>query len=181
MTRLWPYVLVLIALATLVAAALIQRIPPDVEVETVPHQLNPSPADGEATSYAYVVPTTTTSTAKLVLRRKRATATTTTVTAAPTPVQTSATNWDRLADCESGDWDRNRNPIPGTARWDDNRGGYEGGVHFAPSTWDAHRDADMPEAAYLATREQQIVVAERVLAAQGPGAWPVCSYKAGMR
>lgn len=62
MKTLGPTILVVLALFTLVAAALIQRIPPDVEVETVPHQLNPSPADAEPTSFAYVVPTTTTTT-----------------------------------------------------------------------------------------------------------------------
>lgn len=60
MKTLGPIILVVLALFTLVAAALIQRIPPDVEVETVPHQLNPSPADGEPASYSYVLPTTTT-------------------------------------------------------------------------------------------------------------------------
>lgn len=89
--------------------------------------------------------------------------------------------WDELADCESGDWDADRNPIAGTARWDDSRGGYEGGVHFAPSTWDGYRPDGFPDAAYDATRDQQIVVAELVLDDQGPGAWPTCSYKVGMR
>ena len=43
-----------------------------------------------------------------------------------------------------------------------------GGGEFAPD-------------AYLASREQQIVVAERVLASQGWGAWPGCSSKLGLR
>lgn len=89
--------------------------------------------------------------------------------------------WDQLADCESGDWDADRHPIAGTARWDDNRGGYEGGVHFAPSTWDWYRPAGYPDAAYVATRAHQIAVAELVLDDQGPRAWPRCSYMVGMR
>lgn len=105
----------------------------------------------------------------------------------PTSLATSSTSlivhrwtWDSLADCESGDWNLNREPIAGTARWDDHRGGYEGGVHFAPSTWDAYRPAGFSDAAYLATRDEQIVVAELVLDDQGPPAWPVCSRKIGM-
>ncbi|MGH0053625.1 MAG: transglycosylase family protein, partial [Sphaerochaetaceae bacterium] len=38
-----------------------------------------------------------------------------------------------------------------------------------------------PEAAYQATREQQILVGERVQAAQGWKAWPACSLKIGLR
>jgi hypothetical protein len=35
--------------------------------------------------------------------------------------------------------------------------------------------------AYQASREQQIVVAERVRASQGWGAWPACTRKLGLR
>jgi hypothetical protein len=98
------------------------------------------------------------------------------------------TKWDRLADCEAGDWDANGQPIPGTARWDYGidfaHEGYEqfqGGLNFHPGTWDAFRDPDMPDHAGNATREQEIVVGERVLAAQGWGAWPVCSEMIGLR
>ena len=56
------------------------------------------------------------------------------------------------------------------------------GKHTAiPTTWDAYRLAGYPHAAYLATREQQIVVGKRVLAAQGWGAWPHCSRVIGVR
>lgn len=75
MKTIGPIVLVLLALATLLAAALVNRIEPSVEVETVPHQLNPSPADGEPASFSYVLPTTTTTAPpapKTVLKRKRA-------------------------------------------------------------------------------------------------------------
>lgn len=94
------------------------------------------------------------------------------------------TVWDRLADCESGRWDRRGRPIPGTARWDDGisrRSFYEGGLHFHPQTWERFRDPDMPAHAGAATREQQIRVAERVLDAQGWRAWPVCSRKLRLR
>lgn len=98
------------------------------------------------------------------------------------------TRWDRLADCESGEWDARGAPIPGTARWDYGLGfaheGYEqfeGGVNFHADTWDAYRDPAMPDHAGRATRDQQIAVAERVLAEQGWQAWPVCSQKMGLR
>lgn len=99
-------------------------------------------------------------------------------------VSTGST-WDRLADCESGDWSGGW-PIEGSARWDygvDFSHGdiYEGGLNFHPGTWDSYRDADMPSHAGRATRAQQIKVAKRVLAAQGWGAWPVCSRKLGLR
>ena len=97
--------------------------------------------------------------------------------------------WDRLADCESGDWvNGGESFIEGSARWDYGinfaHEGYEqfqGGLNFHPGTWDAYRDPDMPDHAGNADREQEIVVAERVLASQGWGAWPVCSEMIGLR
>ncbi len=94
--------------------------------------------------------------------------------------------WDDLADCESGDWDADGDPITGSARWDygltfSHGDIFEGGPNFHPGTWDAFRDADMPDHAGLATRDQQVVVAERVLDEQGWGAWPVCSRMLGLR
>jgi len=75
--------------------------------------------------------------------------------------------WDQIAKCESG------------GRWNTNTGnGYSGGLQFAPSTWRAYGGSGSPSGA---SRAQQIAVAERVLAAQGWGAWPVCSRKAGAR
>ncbi len=96
------------------------------------------------------------------------------------------TVWDRLADCESGNWDRNRRPIPGTARWDygltfSHGDIFEGGVNFHPKTWDAYKDAWMPSHAGEASREDQIRIARRVLEDQGWRAWPVCSRKLGLR
>jgi hypothetical protein len=54
--------------------------------------------------------------------------------------------------------------------------GYYGGLQFSPSTWRAYGGSGP---AAHASREEQIAVAERVLAAQGWGAWPVCSRQAG--
>jgi len=71
--------------------------------------------------------------------------------------------WDRVAGCESG------------GNWAINTGnGYQGGLQFSPSTWAGHGGTEYAPAAYLATKDEQIAVAERVLAGQGRGAWPVC-------
>jgi hypothetical protein len=71
--------------------------------------------------------------------------------------------WDQVARCESG------------GNWGINTGnGYFGGVQFNAGTWGSHGGGQYAPTAQLATREQQIAVAERVLATQGRGAWPVC-------
>jgi resuscitation-promoting factor RpfA len=78
--------------------------------------------------------------------------------------------WDKLAQCESG------------SRWNINTGnGYHGGLQFSPRTWSGFGGKEFAPVAYKATREQQIVVAERVLAKQGWEAWPSCSRKTGVR
>jgi hypothetical protein len=75
----------------------------------------------------------------------------------------SDAEWDQVAHCESG------------GNWAINTGdGYQGGLQFTPGTWIAHGGGQYAPAAQLATKEQQIAVAERVLAHQGRGAWPVC-------
>lgn len=77
-----------------------------------------------------------------------------------------AADWDALAECESGgDWSINTG------------NGFSGGLQFTPSTWAGFGGTG---AAHEATREQQIAVAERVLAAQGWGAWPACSQRLGL-
>ncbi len=71
--------------------------------------------------------------------------------------------WDQVARCESG------------GNWGINTGnGYHGGVQFSASTWASHGGGEYAPSAELASRDQQIAVAERVLATQGRGAWPVC-------
>ncbi|WP_328564011.1 transglycosylase family protein [Streptomyces coelicoflavus] len=77
--------------------------------------------------------------------------------------------WDKVAACESTD------------DWDINTGnGYYGGLQFTQSTWEAFGGTRYAPRADLATREQQIAVAEKVLDVQGPGAWPACSQRAGL-
>src|SRR5271163_894744 len=71
--------------------------------------------------------------------------------------------WDRVAACESG------------GNWGINTGnGYHGGLQFSQGTWASHGGGEYASSANQATRDQQIAVAERVLATQGRGAWPVC-------
>ncbi|MBS4727467.1 transglycosylase family protein [Mycobacterium sp. SM1] len=71
--------------------------------------------------------------------------------------------WDQVARCESG------------GNWSINTGnGYQGGLQFTRGTWAAHGGGEFAPAANMASREQQIIVAERVLATQGRGAWPAC-------
>lgn len=78
-------------------------------------------------------------------------------------------DWDRLAQCEAG------------GNWSINTGnGYHGGLQFSPSTWTAHGGGQYAATANQATREQQIAVAEKVLASQGWGAWPSCSSSLGL-
>ncbi|MBB5937806.1 transglycosylase family protein [Streptomyces zagrosensis] len=75
--------------------------------------------------------------------------------------------WDKVAQCES------------TNNWDINTGnGFYGGLQFTQSTWQEYGGTAYAARADLATKEQQIAVAEKVLASQGPGAWPNCA--AGM-
>ena len=72
----------------------------------------------------------------------------------------AAHDWDGVAQCESG------------GNWAINTGnGYYGGLQFSQSTWEANGGSGV---ASSASREEQIRVAENVLATQGPGAWPVC-------
>ncbi|OIK23066.1 LysM peptidoglycan-binding domain-containing protein, partial [Streptomyces malaysiense] len=52
--------------------------------------------------------------------------------------------------------------------------GYYGGLQFSASTWAAYGGTAYAATADKASKSQQISVAEKVLAAQGKGAWPVC-------
>lgn len=81
----------------------------------------------------------------------------------------SLTTWDKVAACESG------------GNWEINTGnGYYGGLQFSASTWAAYGGRSFASRADLASKSAQITVAERVLAAQGAGAWPVCGPRAGL-
>jgi hypothetical protein len=80
------------------------------------------------------------------------------------------TVWDRVSYCESG------------SNWSINTGnGYSGGLQFLHSSWRAYGGREFAPLAYQASREQQIIVAERILADVGWRAWPACSRKLGLR
>ncbi|MEV1069737.1 transglycosylase family protein [Streptomyces sp. NPDC050263] len=75
----------------------------------------------------------------------------------------TAAEWDKVAQCESG------------GNWSINTGnGYYGGLQFSASTWAAYGGTQYAAQANQASKAQQIAVAEKVLAGQGKGAWPVC-------
>jgi nucleoid-associated protein YgaU len=92
-------------------------------------------------------------------------------TALAVPAQAKSPNavWDRVANCESGQ------------RWHINTGnGFYGGLQFSAGTWRAYHGGKYAGRADRASRLEQIEVARRVLASQGPGAWPVCGPRAGL-
>ncbi|WP_308120181.1 transglycosylase family protein [Streptomyces bambusae] len=81
----------------------------------------------------------------------------------------SVTTWDKVAQCESG------------GNWSINTGnGYYGGLQFSASTWTGFGGGAYASRADLATKKQQILIAEKVLAVQGQGAWPNCGPAAGL-
>jgi len=89
---------------------------------------------------------------------------------APTAAHATTTaQWDRVAQCESG------------GNWSADTGnGYYGGLQFAASTWNGFGGDKYAQLASDASKQQQITIADKVLAAQGWGAWPVCSQQAGV-
>jgi Transglycosylase-like domain/LysM domain len=82
---------------------------------------------------------------------------------APIPASSDGANWSAIAACESGgDWSA------------DTGNGFYGGLQFTEETWLAYGGGQYASSANLASAAQQIAVAQRVLAGQGIGAWPVC-------
>ena len=84
------------------------------------------------------------------------------VSSAP-PASSGGANWSAIAACESG------------GNWSANTGnGFYGGLQFTEQTWLAYGGGQYAPSANLASESEQIAVADRVLAGQGIGAWPVC-------
>ncbi|MFF0741033.1 transglycosylase family protein [Streptomyces sp. NPDC004111] len=80
-----------------------------------------------------------------------------------------AGTWDRVAECESG------------GMWSADLGnGFYGGLQFSQEKWDQYGGADYAERPDLASRSQQIRIANKVLAAEGPQAWPSCAVISGL-
>ncbi|GLW70283.1 hypothetical protein Kpho02_25820 [Kitasatospora phosalacinea] len=81
----------------------------------------------------------------------------------------SVSTWDKVAQCES------------SGNWSINTGnGYYGGLQFSESTWLAYGGGQYAQYPHQATKQQQILTAEKVLAAQGQNAWPTCGPLAGL-
>ena len=86
------------------------------------------------------------------------------------PPVTNGSIWDAIAGCEAG------------GNWAINTGnGYYGGVQFDQGTWERNGGLRFASRADLATRQEQIAIAEVTRERQGWGAWPVCSGRAGAR
>jgi uncharacterized protein YabE (DUF348 family) len=84
------------------------------------------------------------------------------------PAVSNGATWDALSRCEAG------------SNWAINTGnGFYGGVQFDQNTWERNGGLRYAERADLATREEQIAIAEVTRARQGWGAWPVCSGRLG--
>jgi uncharacterized protein YabE (DUF348 family) len=86
------------------------------------------------------------------------------------PPVINGAQWDTLSRCEAG------------GNWAVNTGnGFYGGVQFDQNTWERQGGLRYAPRADLATREEQIAIAEVTRARQGWGAWPVCSGRVGAR
>ena len=81
----------------------------------------------------------------------------------------TGTTWDRVAECESG------------GSWSANDGnGYYGGLQVSQENWEKYGGLEYAKTADLASRNQQIAVAEKLLADQGIAAWPTCGLLSGL-
>jgi uncharacterized protein YabE (DUF348 family) len=87
-----------------------------------------------------------------------------TSTSTPAPSTSSSNaNWDTVAACESGgDWSINTG------------NGYYGGLQFDIQTWLANGGGQYASRPDLASKAQQIAIANKVYAARGLQPWPVC-------
>lgn len=77
----------------------------------------------------------------------------------PPPPPPASANWDAIARCETG------------GNWSMRGSRYSGGLGFANTTWDGFGGREFAWNAGAATREQQIVVAERVYDRFGLSGW----------
>jgi hypothetical protein len=90
------------------------------------------------------------------------------------PAQPTAERWDALAQCECG------------GNYGCNTGnGFGGAFQFmhqaSYSSWRSYGGEEFAAHPWEASREQQIVVAERIYNSVGWSAWPACSRKLGFR
>jgi uncharacterized protein YabE (DUF348 family) len=124
--------------------------------------------DGVEESRTLVSSTDSPATAQVTTVGAKAAATVSAATAAPVASTGStagldlsnAAMWDKVAQCESG------------GNWHINTGnGYYGGLQFASATWLGHGGGQFAPRADLASREQQITVANRIYATSGLSQW----------
>ncbi len=81
----------------------------------------------------------------------------------------TGTTWDQVANCETG------------GSWSENDGdGYFGGLHIAQEDWERYGGLDFASRADQASRNQQIAVAEKILADKGVGYWSTCGLLNGL-
>jgi hypothetical protein len=77
--------------------------------------------------------------------------------------------WDQVAKCETdGSWSANKGD------------GYYGGLKLSQENWEKYGGLDYATSPDLASRNQQIAVAEKVLADQGVGVWGTCGLLNGL-
>ncbi|MFI1567289.1 transglycosylase family protein [Streptomyces sp. NPDC020490] len=77
--------------------------------------------------------------------------------------------WDKVAECETG------------GSWSENSGnGFSGGLRLSQEDWEKYGGLDYAPSADLASRNQQIAVAEKILADQGVGAFATCGLTSGL-
>lgn len=78
--------------------------------------------------------------------------------------------WDRIAECETG------------GSWSENSGnGYYGGLQMSQEKWEQYGGLEYAASADLASRRQQIEIADKALAAEGVGDWATCGLIAGLQ
>ena len=150
----------------------------DIDVTTTDTTEPPTTTSQATTTTTIMVPETTTttraSTTTYIIPPEPTTTTTKyippTTTTTIKSYSSSNSVWDSLAQCESG------------GNWSMNSGnGFYGGVQFMYSTWHSMGGGQFAEYPHNASREEQIIVAERLLNASGWGQWPACSRKLGLR
>ncbi len=73
--------------------------------------------------------------------------------------------WERVAECETG------------GEWDHAGTEFSGGLRISHVTWQGVGASGLP---HQVSAEQQMLVAEDILAAQGWGAWPACARQLGL-
>ncbi|MEH0555898.1 LysM peptidoglycan-binding domain-containing protein [Streptomyces sp. B21-101] len=78
------------------------------------------------------------------------------------------TVWDKVAQCETG------------GSWSADGDGESGGLGLTQQDWSAYGGLDYAASPDLASRNQQIAVAQKVLAAKGVGAWGTCGLTSGL-